>query len=212
MERIKEALLRKELRPGDFLPSEAELTKSLGVSKSSVREAVKMLQAMGVVEVHRGQGTIICKNPGNDYINPLIFQLILESGYPEDLVELRRMFEPAYSVMAMERATPEDIERIRAVLDRFEEAIRKGTQVAEDDIAFHMAILQTTRNPLVIRIGETIFQLFKPSISLSMRTIPEIALRDHRRIFKAFLKKDETELRHAILKSYEGWKKSLYRK
>jgi len=122
------------------------------------------------------------------------------------------MFEPAYSVMAMERATPEDIERIRAVLDRFEEAIRKGTQVAEDDIAFHMAILQTTRNPLVIRIGETIFQLFKPSISLSMRTIPEIALRDHRRIFKAFLKKDETELRHAILKSYEGWKKSLYRK
>ena len=212
MERIKEAFLRKELRPGEYLPSEAELTRSLGVSKSSVREAVKMLQAMGVVEVRRGQGTVIRKAPGDDYLSPLIFQLILETGYPEDLVELRMMFEPAYSVMAMERATGADLEEIRETLERFERAIAKGTQTAEDDIAFHLAILRATRNPLVIRIGETIFQLFKPSISLSMRTIPKIALRDHRRIFQAFLKKDEKELRQAILKSYEGWKRSLYRK
>src|SRR4030042_755321 len=56
--RIKDALLRKDLRPGDYLPSETELTKTLGIGKSSVREAVKMLQAMGVVEVRRGQGRV----------------------------------------------------------------------------------------------------------------------------------------------------------
>lgn len=212
MERIKEAILNKELKPGDYLPSEAELTKNLGVSKSSVREAIKMLQALGVVEVRRGQGMIIRDRPSEDSISPMIFQLMLDNGYPEDLVELRLMFEPAFSVMAMERATKEDIRRIGKTLEKFEAAIKAGEQVADDDIAFHLAILHTTRNPLVIRIGETIFQLFRSSISISMKNIPEIALRDHRRIFEAFCKKEEAKLRKAILKSYEGWKRSLYRK
>jgi GntR family transcriptional repressor for pyruvate dehydrogenase complex len=212
MGRIKEAILNKELKSGDYLPSEAELTKNLGVSKSSVREAIKMLQALGVVEVRRGQGTIIRDCSSEDYISPMIFQLILDNGYPEDLVELRLMFEPAFSVMAMERATEEDRERIKKTLEEFEVSIKAGKQVTEDDIAFHLAILHTTRNPLVIKIGETIFQLFKPSISISMKNISEIALKDHKRIFEAFCKKDEAKLRKAILKSYEGWKRSLYRK
>ena len=121
------------------------------------------------------------------------------------------MFEPAYSIMAMERATQEDIERIKQAIRRLETAIKNGSPEAEDDIAFHKAILQSTHNSLVIKIGETILQLFKPSISTSMKTIPEIALRDHRRIFKAFCEKNEEKLRKAILKSFEGWKKSLYR-
>lgn len=212
MERIKEALITKELKPGDYLPSETELTKNLGVSKSSVREAVKMLQAMGVVEVRRGQGTTIRKHLRSDYISPMIFQLILESGYPQDLVELRIMFEPAFTIMAMERATNEDMERIKKTFERFESSIQAGTQAAEEDISFHIEILHTTKNPLVILIGETIFQLFKPSISISMKSIPEIALKDHKRILEAFCKKDEVLLRKAVLKSYEGWKRSLYRK
>ena len=212
MERIKEAIFNKELKSGDYLPSEAELTKSLGVSKSSVREAVKMLQALGVAEVRRGQGTIIRDRASEDYISPMIFQLMLDNGYPEDLVELRLMFEPAFSVMAMERATEEDIGKIRKRLEEFEASIRSGTQVAEDDIAFHLAILHATKNPLVIKIGETIFQLFKSSISVSMKNIPQIALKDHKRIFEAFCGRDEAKLRKAILKGYEGWKRSLYRK
>jgi GntR family transcriptional repressor for pyruvate dehydrogenase complex len=136
----------------------------------------------------------------------------VESGYPDDLVELRLMFEPAFSAMAMQRATVEDLEGIRNALERFEASLRSGTAVAEEDIAFHLAILHATKNPLVIRIGETLFQLFKPSINISMKHIPERALRDHRRIFGAFCSRDESLLRSAILESYEGWKESLHRK
>lgn len=171
IDRIKDALLRKELKPGDCLPSETERTRNLGVSKSGVREAVKMLQAMGLVEVRRGQGTLIRQQPGPDGISPLLFQLIVENGYSADLVELRLMFEPAFSIMAMERASAEDRDRIRAAMERLESAVRSGSQAAEDDIAFHLAILQTTKNPLAVRIGETIFQLFTPSISISMAHI-----------------------------------------
>jgi len=209
--RLKEALLRKTLRPGDYLPSETELTKTFGVSKSSVREAVKMLQAMGVVEVRRGQGTRVRQHPGPDAISPLVFRLIMEAGYPDDLVELRLMFEPAFAVMAMERATDEDRDRIRQALGRLERSARAGSPTADDDIAFHLAILQTTRNPLVIRIGETIFQLFRPSISVSMKHIASRAVQDHRRIFDAFCSGDPARLREAVFKSYDGWKESLNR-
>jgi GntR family transcriptional repressor for pyruvate dehydrogenase complex len=209
--RIKDALVRKDLKPGDYLPSETELTKTLGIGKSSVREAVKMLQAMGVVEVRRGQGTVVRRHPGPDTISPLVFQLLIEAGYPDDLIELRLMFEPAFSVMAMERATPEDQEQIRRAMERLECSVRSGTPAAEDDMAFHLAILRATRNPLVIRIGETIFELFKPSISVSMRHIAPRAVEDHRRIFEAFRSGDAGRLRAAILRSYDGWKESLYR-
>jgi GntR family transcriptional repressor for pyruvate dehydrogenase complex len=209
--RIKDALLRKDLKPGDYLPSETDLTKTLGIGKSSVREAIKMLQAMGVVEVRRGQGTVVRRHPGPDTISPLVFQLIMEAGYPDDLVELRLMFEPAYSVMAMERATPDDHEHIRRALERLERSVRSGTPAADDDMAFHLAILKATKNPLVIRIGETIYQLFKPSISVSMRHIAPRAVEDHRRIFDAFCSGDSERLRAAVLKSYDGWKESLYR-
>jgi len=209
--RIKDALLRKALKPGDFLPSETELAKTLGIGKSSVREAVKMLQAMGVVEVRRGHGTLVRQHPGPDYLSPLVFQLIMESGYPDDLVELRLMFEPAAAVMAMERATPEDHENIRRAVERLERAVALGKPTAEDDIAFHAAFLNATKNPLVVRIGETIFQLFTPSINVSMQHIANRAIEDHRRIYDAFRSGDAEQLRAAVLQSYDGWKESLYR-
>src|SRR5512136_630195 len=208
---VKDALLRKALRRGDYLPSETELTRTLGIGKSSVREAVKMLQAMGVVEVRRGHGTVVRRHPGPDSLSPLVFQLIMESGYPDDLIELRLMFEPAAAVMAMERATEEDREDIQRAMERLERAVAVGNPTVDDDIAFHVAILNATKNPLVIRIGETIFQLFKPSISVSMQHIANRAVQDHRRIFDAFRSGNAAQLRTAVLQSYDGWKESLYR-
>lgn len=209
LERIKEALMKKELQAGDYLPSEAELTQSLGVSKTSVREAIKMLQAMGIVEVKRGQRTRIREHPGEGAINTMLFQLIAENGATKDIVDFRMMFEPVYTIMAMERATAEDIEKIRKTLERFEKMITQGLPTAEDDLAFHRAILESTHNPFVIRTGTTILQLFKVSIERSVQDHPRVALEDHQRIFEAFCAKDEHLLREAILESFEPWKMFL---
>lgn len=209
VKRIKEALLNGEINPGDFLPPEAELAKNLNVGKSSVREALKMLQALGVVEVRRGQGTAICKEPGEESINPLVFQLLMEKRRIQDLIDLRMIFEPGITVLAMKRATAAEIETIRETVVRLQKSIDAGVPVAEDDLAFHFAILEATHNPFVVRIGKTILQLFRSSISTSMRTIPEIALGDHQRIFEAFARQDEGEVVEAVVASFEGWKKSL---
>lgn len=209
VDRIKEALLNQELKPGDFLPSEPVLAKNLGVSKSTVREAVKMLQAFGVVEIKRGQGTVICTSPNESLVNPLVFQMVLEGRQNDDIIDMRRLLEPIFTITAMKRATEEDSKAIKATIDHFEKVIEAGTPEAKDDIAFHIAILKATHNPYLVRIGETILQLFEASISVSMENIPEIALRDHKNIFAAFVDKDEDRLYQAVIDSFEGWQQSL---
>ena len=209
VERISEALIKGELKGGDYLPSELELARNLEVGKSTVREAVKMLQAVGVVEVRRGQGTIIRQEPGEDLLSPVIFQLILQSSRVHDLVDLRVMFEPAYTIMAMERATPGDIGKIRRTIERFERAVGEGVTSAEDDLAFHQAVLESTHNPFVVTIGRTILRLFDVSISKALETVSATALEYHKRIFDAFCAKDEARLRREIMASFEGWKRGL---
>lgn len=205
LERIKDAIINKVYKPGDYLPSEQELVQTLGVGKSSIREAIKMLEAIGVVEVRRGKYTYIRQHPDVDSINTLIFQLILEQGSSQDIFDLRTMFEPAYSLMAMRMATEEDIKEVSETITNFESKIKIKELTAQDDLLFHYAILRSTHNPFVIRIGDTVLQLFKASIEKSIVRVPDIALKDHKNIFKAFCEKDQGKLVKAILDSFQGW-------
>ncbi|MFC3293608.1 FadR/GntR family transcriptional regulator [Modicisalibacter luteus] len=209
LERIKTALIRGELRPGDYLPSETELTQSLGIGKSSVREAIKMLQAIGIVEVRRGQGTIIRREPGDPLVDPMAFGMILARGMTRDVLEFRRMFEPAYTLQAMSNATPEDHARIQQTIDDMEAAIAHGEQTSHHDVAFHRAILHATHNPMTIRVGETLLQLIEAALETSMQTLPEVALKDHKNIYKAFKAGDAKGVQDAIEVSGRSWETEL---
>ncbi len=205
IERITNALIHKELKPGDQLPTETELTTSLGVGRSSVREAIKVLQAMGVVEVRRGEGTFVATKASGSALNPMLYQLLIEPGTMQDIMELRLMFEPAYSVMAARNATAEDLKQISRVQHDFENLANQGVQTGEDDMKFHHAILQATHNPYVIRIGEIILKIFIESVSKSVRQVPQKAVEDHRRICEAIKNKNEDEVREAVIHSFRGW-------
>lgn len=209
LERIKTALIRGELMPGDYLPSETELTQSLGIGKSSVREAIKMLQAIGIVEVRRGQGTIIRREPGEPLVDPMAFGMILARGMTRDVLEFRGMFEPAYTQQAMIKATAEDHIRIRQSIDDMEAAIANGEQTSHHDVAFHRAILHATHNPMTIRVGETLLQLIEAALETSMQVLPETALKDHKAIYAAFEMKDIPGVHAAIEESAKSWETNL---
>ena len=205
MEQIKTALINKTLLPGDRLPTETEMCVSMGVGKSSIREAIKMLSILGVVETKQGDGTYISSSIGEHCVNPLVYQLLIDYGNNTDIAELRSMFEPAYTILALKKATSEDIKHIISISEDFKEKVRLNMQKADDDINFHCAILEATHNPLIIRIGLTIMQLFYASIAHSMQQIPDRAIRDHHNILQAFINKDEKALLEAVYMSFEGW-------
>ncbi len=209
LDRIKEALINQELKPGDFLPSELELAQKFGVGKSSVREAIKMLEAMGVIQIKRGQGMMICEIPVQNTVDTLAFQLLIHQGEVQDIVDVRTMFEIAYTIIAMDKADEEDLKKIEQSVKNLEQKIEQGVQTLEDDIDFHRSILYSTHNPYIERIGETIMQLFFNSIKKSVRNTPELVLSDHRKIFEAILQRDESAVRSAIQDSISRWKENI---
>jgi len=92
VKQIKRLLLNGTLKPGNRLPTEAELSEVLGVSRTPVREAVKILESIGVIEIKRGEGMFITKKPSNFSLNPLIFSLIKHNESLDKLIELRQHF------------------------------------------------------------------------------------------------------------------------
>ena len=139
-------IMERKLGPGDVLPTEIQISEELQVSKSSVREAIKMLEALGVVEIRRGLCTVISKNPEQGYMNVMLSHFYLNSGNEEDLQNFRYIIESAYTTYAIHQATDNDLAAIREKLELFREKLRNGTLEAEDDILFHGQILQATHN------------------------------------------------------------------
>lgn len=206
IDRIEEALVNKELKPGDKLPPEAQLAKIMGVSKNSVREALRMLEALGVVEVRHGDGSYIVEEPSSESINPLIFALLIEKGSDEHIYELRLQLEPAFTALAAQKATPEDFARLEAMIDELAREVEEGKIMVEGDLSFHYTILEICRNPYLYRIGRAALQLFKASIGTSMRYDPRNTVRDHRKILEAMRTRDPEKVRVVVVETLEHWK------
>ena len=206
---IEEMIMERKLGPGDVLPTEIQISEELQVSKSSVREAIKMLEALGVVEIRRGLCTVISKNPEQGYMNVMLSHFYLNSGNEEDLQNFRYIIESAYTTYAIHQATDNDLAAIREKLELFREKLRNGTLEAEDDILFHGQILQATHNSFMISLGNALNELFRRSIAIAIRDNPEVALHDHESIYQAIVNRDPVAAEKVIAASARQWAASF---
>jgi len=209
VQRIREAMERGDLRRGDRLPSEQELCEELGASRIAVREALKILEALGAVEIRQGSGTYIPKEPKSPIIDPLQFMLFLGDAHPEHVKELRFMVELGFSRIAQRKITQEGLRALERNLRALEEAYRAGEVTLELDLSFHYLILEATGNPLIVQLGKAILGLFHDSIEAGIREHPEAPLQHHRLIFEAIKSRDPKKLEEALLESYRYWQKHL---
>lgn len=207
--KIKNALLEKDLKAGDKLPSEIDLARSFGVSRSAVREALKMLVALGVAESRQGDGTYIAKKISSTVVDPLIFSLIIEDRTPDELLELRKMIELGILEIVVDKVTEKDIQRMEKAIDELEENYRRGNTepdtLAECDLKFHYAFAQASHNPSIEKVARTIWELYAASIKRSAQF--ERATVHHKRILLAIKEKDLGKAKKAINISLEVWKK-----
>jgi len=204
---IRNDLLTGALKPGDKLPIETQLTHKFNVSRTAVREAIKMLVALGVVQIKRGNGTYITTDVSRPIIDSLIFDLLLSRGAPKELFQLRESLEIGILRIVLENATEEDICKMEKAVERLEEDCLKGETdgeiLANHDLEFH-------HNPLIAKIAWTVWELFRPSIKESTEYDPNHAVQDHRMILDTIKKKDLEKLRDAIYLSFERWKKFVH--
>ncbi len=156
-----EQLLLGKLRPGDQIPTEVELAESFGVARNTVREAVKILTAMGVVEIRRPVGTFVCSGFTEPMINPLLYGVILGRGDSyNELLDLREIMETGTMLTVIRNAGDDEIATLSAPLVALGEACRRPEPSIEDvfglDDAFHEAMMALAHNRMVERIAATV--------------------------------------------------------
>lgn len=178
---LAELIRKGQLQPGDRLPPERELADRLGVSRSSVREALRILELHGLVARRPGTGTVIAGGTPQGLIRSLT-QLALQ-----DVMELRLIVEPAVAALAAERATPADIGRLEAILAEQEAQIRRGETGAAADGAFHLAIAEATHNRALVRLAEALAEILAVSRDPCVQTPQRsrLSLQSHRQILGA---------------------------
>ena len=132
---------------GQKLPSEVELCRSLGVGRSSLREAMKSLSFVGVVEVHPGEGTFVARGPSK-FLEKIITHGILQNAKDlTDLLEARITLEPELAALCAQRVNEEELSDLNGLLVQMERALPDDTErFSELDLRFHLAIAKASKN------------------------------------------------------------------
>jgi GntR family transcriptional repressor for pyruvate dehydrogenase complex len=212
---FQELLVRGALLPGDRLPPEGELAGQFGVGRTSVREAMKVLAALGVVEVRRGDGTFVAKGNSFQLLNPLEFALILESGEARELLELRRIIDLACCDLVVQRATAEDLARLSALAEEHRGLVSAGASpkvIGAKDVEFHRAFLESTQNRPLIKVGRTIWALFVRSIleAQDPRTVTRTSVQHHTDLVRALRARDAEKARRIVESHLAIWYASTW--
>lgn len=179
---IKSLILSKKLKPGDRIPSENELTSLLGVSRSSVREAMKILDAFGVVTIQTGDGTYVNRSAVRSAFDPIVLELALGDPEADKVLELREGLETTIARLVVANAGLEDLRDIRRAFGEMETANLEGVSDPERllryDVDFHLALARATKNPLIERVYGFVLEFFTPYIRKSI-SIENAAARSH---------------------------------
>lgn len=202
-------LMRGELKPGGKLPPEDDLAAMLDVSSGTLKDVLKVLAVLGVVEVHRGQGYVVATKSTEAMLNPLLIGLLLEHGSRQDLFELRVLMEVGALELAVLKATDDDLRALADNLRKYEGRMVEGDHesLAELDRLFHQQILDMSRNPLFIKLGSTISQLFTLPLSRALGAWgPEQILSNHRAVYEAVQSRDVEEARRLVTRAFERTK------
>jgi GntR family transcriptional repressor for pyruvate dehydrogenase complex len=201
--RIRSLIQEQHLTAGDRLPSERAMAEQFGVSRSSIREGIKLLAAQGLVEIRTGNGIFITDDLTTSVLQPISWAISMLDASRTDFIETRLILEPALAALAATRASQEDKERMLETIQRLELNLGDNDKVIEADMDFHLVIANSIGNNLLCEIMEGFQSLLRPflaNLGLELE-YQELALKEHKEIFDAIQKGDPQGAHRAMWKS-----------
>lgn len=215
---LKELLLTQKVKPGDRLPTELELAKLLSVSRGSIREAMKILSAFGIIEIKRGDGTYVSNMDAKVLFDPLLFSLILSKPNFDELKEFRFLLERDVIGLVIKNASDEDIQLLRDAYEEMnalkDQESKSYEKLLDSDLKFHTVLGQICKNRLLEKIYLFIMEYFKPSIAQSLRKHTNFSLESnetHRKVLEAVEKRDIVAAEKAIENSLDVWQDLIFK-
>lgn len=206
---IIDNILSGKLKIGDKLPTEIELSEQLGISRNSVREAIKMLSSLGVVKIRRGMGTFIVETISSSSLNQLLLSLAFHQGTSKELIELRLLMEMGATILAIDNADDKDVAKLEQMNLRLKEAQEseiKDKQILRDlDLDVHFTLLEITKNAYMEKIGKTVYRLFYASIENTVKEDENKAYKNHQLYIDAIKKRDKKLAVRSINQAFSFW-------
>lgn len=203
---IKGAIHSGQLRPGDALPSERELTGRLGVSRVTVRDALRTLEATGLVEIRVGaRGGAFVTAPAPNYVGEgLANMLLLSSSSPEDVTEARMIFELGAIPLVCERRTDEDLAALEEICARADAALKQGDFDVRLSAEFHIRLAASAHNTAIALIVDS----FQGPLLMSLARARDVApamgkpgAREHHKLVEAVRERD-VQTAHALMERH----------
>jgi len=184
---IKAMISEGRLTSGDRLPPERDLAEKFVVSRTSVREALRALESLGLVEIRPGEGTFVREVSVEALIEPLALVMLSQRAAVGELFEARRLLEPAIAALAARRATPDEVQEMERILEAQAREIAAGRTGVTEDAHFHAAIATAAHNRAIVRVVHAIMDLLAQSREESLGTPgrAERSHQDHRRLLEA---------------------------
>jgi GntR family transcriptional repressor for pyruvate dehydrogenase complex len=213
LRQIQEQIATGRLKPGDKLPPERVLAQRFQVSRSSIRDAIQVLQTSRLVRSRQGGATAVCEVSADSLVSPLSRVLQDTHGLVAELMEARRMIEPLLAARAAANATDEELARLEEVLRRQAEKMRRGEPIIEEDSDFHYGIAVAARNSVLRRMVDMLMDLLRENRVRGMQGPgrPARSLAGHRRVLDAIRRRDPRAAHAAMLRHVREIEKILMR-
>ena len=212
-EQIQKLIAQGTLKPGDRLPPERELATRFGVARSSIRDAVRTLEVMGILEPRQGAGTVVRDLSADSLVVPLATVLVRKRELVSELLDVRRMLEPGLAARAAKNATVEEVLELEDILRRQAVKLRRGEPSIEEDSEFHYVIGKAARNSVVLKVLDVLMDLLRESRARSLQAPgrPERSYAGHMRVLRAIKRRDPEAAEKAVRKHLEEIESNVMR-
>ncbi|NLV59696.1 MAG: FadR family transcriptional regulator [Clostridiales bacterium] len=199
-DKIRNMVIELSLSEGDKMPTETALTTHFNVSRSTIREAVKILEVENIVEIRHGRGTYIAKKTGITK-DPLGLSFSNRDMLLPNLLEARKLMEPGIAYIAAQRRTDENIQQMHASIRDMEQAYAKGEDYTGFDYRFHCIIAECTQNDVLNRLLPLICESINEGYMQTSRVKGsyERAIYWHKKIYDAILAQKPLDAQQAVI-------------
>jgi len=204
----------ENLKPGDVLPPERELAQRFGVSRSSVRDAIRSLELIGLLEPQQGRGTVVCEPSADAVVGPLTAVIMQKRKLVKELLDVRKVVEPPLARRAALHVTDSLIGELEQLLERQSAKVRKGEMAIEEDNEFHYRIARAADNAVLLQIVDVLMDTLHETREKSLQTggRPQKSLAGHRRILAALEHRDPAASEKAMRQHIEEIEAIVLRK
>ena len=217
VKQITDSIIAGDLKPGDKLPTEPELCENFGIGRNSVREAIKILEAYGVVYIERAEGTFVNDSYNHKMLDPMLYGILLDKNLRINIIQVRKVLDTGMLYQIISMITDEKMDKIQQEFESLKTVVLgegvAAKQVLQADVDFHRALVESTGNPILCNMHEYVDRITTPSREKTVELVLEKNQAEkfillHQKIINLLLEKNYQNIESVLAEHYQFWVES----